>query len=545
VKRICLALLAAMLCSTTWGAVNARLSEDFIDELESVRLVIRATGTRQTETLDLSGLEHDFHVMGTNTSSQYQYINGREQSWVDYQITLQPKRTGTLAIPRIAVGNEMSNPLQLIVQPIANELRDKINELVFFENELSSRVGYVQGQIVVTRRLLYSSGVQLYSEIPGAPDIPNAVVLVLGETKSTQTMRDNKRYGVVEQRYAIFPEASGELVIPGISITASVRIIDDGRVSRKGVRVGTDDLAVTIKPVPSSYPKDVPWLPAQAVTMTQSWDPDVGIGANVGDTLERRIDVRVHGNTGSSAPPLALALATDQFRQYPQAPSIEDDTRGQSVVGLRTETVSVVPQVPGELTVPTESITWWDTIDDQLRVTTLPATVVQVFGDAIEQSTQPRRATNAPPAPVDTQAEEPLSLEMPTLPWRWLVVFAVLAGVGVLIWRSRERIHLPDALKSKAETGKQAKQLTRALADRDAARAKRALTGLLNAQPSLQQKPATNELVRSLNPYLYGDRDGPMSDEDRDRALASARELMHATKRQAQGPEALPPLYSN
>ena len=92
-------ILAA--CTTLWCAcvhaeLRAALSSDEIDELDSVQLVVRDLGTRQSETPDLSPLDDDFHVLGVNTSSQYRFVNGRAQSWVDYQITLQPKRTGEL-----------------------------------------------------------------------------------------------------------------------------------------------------------------------------------------------------------------------------------------------------------------------------------------------------------------------------------------------------------------------------------------------------------------------------------------------------------------
>ena len=78
-----------LLGTTCLGHVelSTRLSSDSISELESVRLVIRDHGAQQTET-DLTELQNNFHIMGNNTSKQYQYINGRTQSWVDYQITL-------------------------------------------------------------------------------------------------------------------------------------------------------------------------------------------------------------------------------------------------------------------------------------------------------------------------------------------------------------------------------------------------------------------------------------------------------------------------
>ena len=51
--------------------LSTRLSSDSIEELESVRLVIRDHGAQQTETLDLTELQNNFHIMGNNTSKQY------------------------------------------------------------------------------------------------------------------------------------------------------------------------------------------------------------------------------------------------------------------------------------------------------------------------------------------------------------------------------------------------------------------------------------------------------------------------------------------
>jgi len=252
----------AFVSSASFASVSAQLSESAIGELETVRLILRASDTRQRETLDLSALETDFHVMGSNINSQYRFMNGREQSWVEYQITLQPKRTGNLLIPSIAVGREQTPTLRLLVSPLSPATRQTIDDLVFFESSLSADAIYVQSQLLLTRRLFYSQGVQLYSDFPGAPEIEDAVVLTIGEARSDRRQNRGRDYFVVEQTFAIFPEKSGTLIVPSIGLTASVRVPENGRLSRKGVRVSTESLEVTVKPVPSTYPRDAAWLPA-------------------------------------------------------------------------------------------------------------------------------------------------------------------------------------------------------------------------------------------------------------------------------------------
>ena len=388
-------LLLTLFLPYAHAELSVRLSNDSIEELESVRLVIRAHDTRRAETLDLTDLEKNFHIMGNNTSSQYQYINGRTQSWVDYQITLQPKKTGKLPIPPIRIGNFSTQPLTLDVQPLAPSTRQQINELVFYEQTFSSTRVYVQGQISMQRKLFFSNGVQLYGGQPGAPNIPDAKVITLGENQTTNIQRNGRNYGVVTQNYAIFPEASGTLTVPAAEITASVRILNSGRVSRKGVRVATEEETITVIPVPKNYPRDAPWLPATNVTLSQSFEPALsGAVVNVGDTLTQTVKITVEGNTGASVPPLSSVLSSDAFRQYPQPAQLIDNTQGQNVIGQRIERRNLMPLNPGTLQLPANKIVWWDTKTNQIRRSTLAATTFQALGTSIN----PQEITANPPA---------------------------------------------------------------------------------------------------------------------------------------------------
>ncbi len=440
--RAMLFLSATCVVLPVHAALTARLSDDLIDELETVRLIIRASGTRDVQNIDLSPLEDDFHVMGSNTSSQYQATRGRVQAWVDYQITLQPKRSGLLAIPPIQIGQERSPELTVTVRKLSQATRQAIDRLVFFESEVSKNEVYVQAEVVVTRRLLYSNGVQLYSDLPGAPDLPNAVVLVLGETSSSTTTREGKLYGVVEQRYAIFPEASGTLVVPGINVTASVRLVDNGRVSRKGVRVGTDDLTITVLPVPASYPPETPWLPAEDVRALQVVTPTRPVHY-VGDTLTHELLVHVDGNIGSNAPPIDLLLSNSEFRVYPQTPVINDDTNAAIVLGSRLQTTSIVPTTNGTLKLPGLDITWWNTRTNTLETTTVAPLNLAVAGTPLV-APQPNTGLDADreavtPAPSTEPAAE-LEVESFTMPWRAIITVIFVLALLAVLWIQRRHI---------------------------------------------------------------------------------------------------------
>lgn len=533
-----------------YGAVSAQLSAQDIDELESVRLTIRASETRQTETLDLSHLERDFHVMGTNTSSQYRFRNGREQSWVDYQITLQPKRTGVLQIPSIKVGRDDTPELTLRVRALSSETRDKIKELVFFETELSSSEVYVQAQVVFTRRLLYSEGVQLYSDLPGAPELPNAVVLTLGETSAGSVRRDGKVYGVVEQRYAIFPEASGRLILPSISVTASVRLVENNRYSRKGVRIGTSEAVIYVLPVPAGYPSDQPWLPAEDVTLHQELDATGPV--NVGDTLTHELLVHIKGNVGSIAPPIEWTVADDELRTYPQSPVIHDDTNADQVTGARLQTTSVVPLQPGTISIPPQEVYWWNTQTNELAVTRSTALSLTAHGQAITQTDSPLESQDAETQP---EAISPAAIDWSKVragaPWvtaallLLIILYAVirLARASMTV-ASRNTPKLADAtllVKNAKSPGELINGIAMSLAS-----TKTMSSSAGNRQAALTKFRAAStehaEFLKELELRAYSDNAREIERADIKQALTL---VQSAAKSPTQGTKQspLPPLY--
>ena len=525
-----------------------QLSRTNIDELESVELTIRANGTRSVEELDLTELEVNFQIMNTNTSSQYQYINGNEQSWVDYQITLKPKKPGQLVIPSLNIGTAKSKPINLTVRPISKSLRKEINELVFFEVETSKKSIYVQEQLIFTRRLIYSNGVQLYNEIPGPPKIENALVLTLGETKSGTTQRNGKKYGVVEQTFAIFSEKSGFLEIPSINITASVRLIEGGRVSRKGVRVSTQKIKTEVVPVPSVYPKDKPWLPAHAVILSQTITPSTNNDqVNVGETLERRIRVRIDGNTGSILPSLSSQLPANLFREYPASPVIEDDMSGSSVTGFRTETSSVVPLQPGELLLGKEQITWWDTISDELRNSKLDSTQVSVTGSPIQlKNTEQTESITSEKKQTDNsiEAEENRTPSLSTEPSYWKEVSALIISFAFLCL-----VFLGlNNKKGNHDNRKMYRNLIRSTRTNDAKIIKVALQQIQSSEIDQRSMIVFTQILTILNDYLYQDKEDTFLTKDDQKKIDSlTRELnqLGIQQQNRRSPYALPPLYNH
>ncbi len=542
VKTVLLILVISIWGTASSAELSTRLSRSSIDELESVQLTIRANGTRSVEELDLAELEKNFQVLNTNTSSQYQYINGNEQSWVDYQITLKPRIAGTLTIPSLTIGNESSLPLTLKVRPISQSLRDEINQLVFFEVETSKESVYVQEQLLFTRRLVYSNGVQLYNEIPGPPKIANALVLILGETRSGTTERNGKKYGIVEQRFAIFPETSGKLEIPAIDITASVRLIERGRVSRKGVRVSTTDLLVNVMPVPEAYPEEAPWLPAQAIILTQTLEPGVS-KANVGDTIERKIQVRIDGNTGSILPSLNAQPSESLFSIYPTAPSIKDDTSGDSVIGFRTESSSIVPLQPGQLSLGETSITWWDTVSNEVRISVLADSHISAVGSAIYRDYEEQRKIRDVKPEVSKSEPEVIAdntEQSSFINFYWKEILAVILSLSTLYLFGQ------FVLKITNNSQRKSYQLLIKAIRRDSAKEIKQALKAINLENNTQRARA-DEILEILNNYIYSQNPLETLTESDQTMLTQLVDRMKETEKvkKQENKYQLPPLFNH
>jgi hypothetical protein len=560
---LCVATCAVLWCSAVNAQLRAALSSNVIEELDSVQLVVRDLGTRQSETPDLSALEPDFHVLGVNTSSQYRFVNGRAQSWVDYQITLQPKRTGELLIPPIRIGQQQTDTLRLSVRQLSAQMRQKVASLVFYELELSSESIYVQSQLLLTRRLVYADGVQLFGGQLEKPELPGAQVIELGEGRSSVVQRNSQSYGSFEQRYAIFPAQSGLLTIPSDSVTASVRVLDGISTSRKTVRVSTEQKRITVKPIPPEYPVEKPWLPAIAITATQRFEPSLIKDFGVGDTLQRTVDIRVIGNSGASLPPIKLALPDTQFKSYPQPTQISDNAIGDNLVGSRVETLDIVPIVPGALGLPGTDITWWNTDTESLMTTSLDDRALIVVGDAIA-TIQPSTPATQSTEPVEaaqlggTIRTDSYSLTL----WRGLIAIFVLAVI-VALWRRRSgRSHKPE--RSSPMTAQASERVSQRAPSLKAlaAAAKNAPPGVLRQQlglylcaitamptgPALEafrhSSATAYNLVAALDATCYGNR--TLTDEQRGNMARALKYFAQTQKTAAKSKTPpLPPLYSS
>ena len=551
-RLACLAfwLLCLLPSATARAAIQARIDPPAVEEMQSARLTLRVDGSSDAERLDLSPLQRDFEVLGTSSSSMLQSVNGQTQRWVEYRIELRPKRTGQLEVPALAMHGQSSQPLPLTVRPLASGVRDAIDRMLFFTLEVSPNPVRVQAQAVLTRRLHYSSGVQFHSDFPGVPEIPDAVVLPLGEPVSGHATPDGQSYGVLEQRYAIFPERSGALRIPEVSVASSVQFQSKGRLRRTGIRVSAPETLLEVLPIPASYPPDQPWLPAREVTIEDLWEPGDG-ALNLGEAVRRTVRVRAVGNTGSSIPPLPAALPEASFKQYPEPVALNDASTASQVIGSREQAYSVISVRPGTALLPELRLTWWDALAQQVRVASVPAREVRIAG---ELPTDATLGANAP-APASRSESPAVAAPSGEPAAAYPIWLAALAAVGFVGWLAtyllmRRKGRARPAPSSAPGQGDSWKALAAACRQGDPKAMREAWiahlglcwqTGPSQTLDELRRREEGSDLLQRLNRALYAPDSAAPAPAGAE-LLEATRALLKRSRRP--GPSPLPALHA-
>ena len=510
---------ALLLPTSLWAAASASLDRSAVPEGDTVNLTITVDGTDGSAQPDLSALGEDFDVLGTSHGTQVRIINGHRTDRVTWTVQLQPRESGTVAVPAIAIGGDTTQPLTLQVSEQPAGATAVVGDATFItvEAEPADKTPYVREQLRYKVRLF--SKEQILDGNLTAPGPDDAVVEQLGQDRRYSTRIGSDIYQVVERDYAIFPEKSGELRIPPIAFRGRVASDDARRrtanpfgrmdsmmgdmlrdpffgrflqgrslASRfmgggKPVSIQGEPVVVDVKARPDGA-RGSHWLPAQAVTLTDSWA--VGLPTFVvGEPVTRTITLEAKGAVSSQLPEIRIPAA-DGVRVYPEQQHQRNVTDGEWVYGRLTQSFSVMPTRDGVLSLPEVRVDWWDTASDRDRSATIPGFEVQVLPGAgvsqdaaVAESSTPVVATRADEV---TPAPGPDAVPV----WRknataWLLAALIAALATAVFGRRRaRRLSIPKASQAsgtRRAASRQRADLRRACQENDAPAASRALLG--------------------------------------------------------------------
>ena len=463
IKR-CLAALILLVCVAPAVAQQAiaSLDRNTVFNGDSVQLRIAVNNAAPNIEPDYSALTADFEISNTGTNTQMNISNGRRQVSTQFTVLLEPLRTGKIVVPSIQVGNMRTRPLTLTVMPRPTG-GDQVSDL-FVEVEATPRDPYVQAQVLYVVRLYHALPITEGSL--GEPEPGTAIIERLGDDNAYETNRNGRRYRVIERRFAIFAERSGQLTIPPINFRG--RIADASQDNRfnslfnrgRRIAVSSDPIELQVRPQPANFSGDY-WLPAAALQIREVW-PDGEPEFRVGEPATRSIVGEATGLLSAQLPEFKLP-AMETAKVYPDQPEVQSRTDRTWVLGKREDKFAIVPTKAGRMVLPEIRIPWWDTQADSERVIVIAAREFEVLPGTVETVAPVFTFADGSTGLAENYASK-VGAEIDPL-WRRLAIVATILWL-LTLWlyvrvrrgAPRQRPTAPVAARQKSNYRKQLKQ---------------------------------------------------------------------------------------
>lgn len=415
-----------------WATLTAQIDPTTIQLGETFRLTLTSTDGQTSGVPDLTPLQRDFTIRSTERSTSYTMINGQARSMNQWGIILMPKHAGILLIPAIHWGAQASPSTQITVTENSEKSslpsENALHAATLFSAKTKQQDVYVNQQIIYTVKLLNRQHLMDAEYHP--PHIENALLVPLGEGIHSQTVLNGYTYEVDEQRYAIFPQKSGELTITPPSFSA----LAYGNESKR-IHLLAKPVKLMVKPAQVSKNSQMDqWLPAQQVTLSEHYDNEA-LSFNEGDTFVRSITLKAIGLPAQLLPRLTFSH-TDQFSVYPDKQTTDNQITQQTVIGIANVNVTYLLNKNGNVTIPPVQITWFNTLTKQNEHATLPARTILVKAKTVTPAIPVIKKTVASKSSVDVSKHRVISNNYIT----WLAVGLGCAWIFTLaLWWFKPR----------------------------------------------------------------------------------------------------------
>ena len=382
-KRACLGMLLLMLlwATSAFAQTRAVLDRTTISFGETVVLTIETDqGVQQ---IDYAPLQRQFEIGGQSVRRSYALVNGRASATTVFSIGLRPRGPGVLTLPALRVGNAVTAPLRLLVQPPSVQQASAHSD-VFVETQVDASQPYVQQAVGVTVRLNYA--VPLLSGQLDLDTPDTAGLQQVGEDATYERDIGGRRYHVVERHYLLIPERSGPLRLSGARFNGLAgggfvdQLFDE---ARHPLSAASSGQTLQVQPIPVNAAQ--PWLPLHALTLRYLNQP---ASARVGQATTVQIEAVADGATAAQMPTIEIP-ATAAVSVFADPPQVEDQFfNGRPRTTLHRK-FSLVPNQAGAVMLAGPKVAWWDAGQHTARIAELPPLSLQVAA-GVASATRPQ-----------------------------------------------------------------------------------------------------------------------------------------------------------
>lgn len=411
-------------------------------------LTVVDTAARGVPTVPVpEGLEVEFR----SQSQERTIINFQATVTTTYRYALTATRKGAYVVGPVTVQTS-AGPLQTQALPVRVEARADGEGADAVVASVSTEATWV-GQVVVYHLRFQTDRPMVNGKwTPPRADGLTTEPSVEPSTVEYEVVEGGKGFSVEELFYPLRATAPGKWTLAGGLLTAEFAV---PRAAGRGPRgfdpvfpgmgpftqvqrevFAADPVAVDVKPLPSEgRPADFSGLVGSFRIEAKPSATEVGVG----DTVT--VEVRVDGDgplAGFTLPP----LQGEGFRVYDDQPVVEAKLTEGRFAASATFKRAVVPQAPGELTLPPISLSWFDVATGRYAIAATEPIVLNVTGEAGTAQLKsydaggPREVSalgeDILPVRTDVAISRPLSAR-----WAWALL---VPGAAALAWQGSQAL---------------------------------------------------------------------------------------------------------
>ncbi len=430
--------LATTLTATT-NRSNIRMGE-------SIELTITLKGTQANYTPDVHQLDENYYILSSGKSTSYSVINNQTEAISSWHIIMKPKHTGNLTIPAFKVAGLTTQALNIhVAEPKQFNKELQGQDSVFMQATATPENPYVNAESIYTLKLFYSRAIQRphFTE----PKASNVTIYFLGREKNYSQEINGVSYQVLEQRYAIIPNKSGILTIKGPILTGNIIAQDNINDSHRQLfsnqnqwesfSIAANDVQIKVNAKPAIVDAN-DWIPSSHFEINSKWSSTEN-KLNTGQPLTLKITMHAEGIIAEQLPDLKK-MQFPGFQVYPDKAELDTTTNGQTLLATRTESIALIPQNSGEITIPAYKIAWWNTNTNTQEYAEIPSKTFTIIGDTT-------MTMNAPPQtmPQSDQVNnkaEPIDSNIGEKNKLWIGIAALFMVLWlitlILYWHKRQ-----------------------------------------------------------------------------------------------------------
>jgi hypothetical protein len=246
-------------------------------------------------------------------------------------------------------------------------------------------------------------------------NLPEVVGGFLMQTDSTtiksSERTDGESWQIIRYPFALFPQKSGQLTVPPISVRFSSSA--GFGTPTQNFEFETEALTLSVKLPPGVGENEIV-VTTRAFQLDHDWQPDTDL-AKTGDAFTLTVNRSAGDISAMLLPPLPV-YRTSGLAAYPQTPQVEDKTNRGDLVGERTDSITWVVEEAGSYRIPGIRFKWWDPVRQELQQQVIPGISLEVVGASAGESEVLADGSSGPRT-------------RDLLPWALLVLAGTIAGV--------------------------------------------------------------------------------------------------------------------